>query len=139
MRVKPFLVASSIQAIMAQRLVRIICKNCKTIDGNPDPYQLKLLNISDEDVRKHPIYKGTGCNQCQGTGYKGRIGVFELVEMNNELRELAFAKAPTSEIRKTAVASGMRTLMEDGKIKIFKGITTPSEVIKISQIEGVLI
>ncbi len=138
MRVKPFLVASSIQAIMAQRLVRIICKNCKTVDGNPDPYQLKLLNISDEDMRKHPIYKGAGCSQCQGTGFRGRIGVFELVEMNNELRELAFAKAPTSEIRKTAVASGMRTLMEDGKNKIFKGITTPGEVIKISQIEGVL-
>ncbi len=138
MRVKPFLVASSIQAIMAQRLVRIICKNCKTVDGNPDPHQLKLLNISDEDMRKHPIYKGTGCSQCHGTGFKGRIGVFELVEMNNELRELAFAKSPTSEIRKTAVASGMRTLMEDGKNKIFKGITTPGEVIKISQIEGVL-
>jgi len=138
MGVKPFLVASSIQAIMAQRLVRVICKNCKIVDEDTDPYFLDLLGISQEDVKKHPIYKGAGCSQCQGTGFKGRMGVFEMVELNNEIRELAFAKAPTGEIRKAAVASGMRTLMDDGKIKIFNGITTPEEVARISQTEGVL-
>jgi type IV pilus assembly protein PilB len=137
MGVKPFLVASSIQAIMAQRLVRVICKNCKVIYENPDPYHLRLLNITPEDIEKHPIYKGTGCSQCQDTGFKGRIGIFEMVELNNEIRELAFAKAPTTELRKAAVASGMRTLMEDGKNKIFKGITTPEEVARMSQVEGV--
>lgn len=139
MRVKPFLVASSIQAIMAQRLVRVICKNCKVVEKNPESHKLKLLNITAKDTMKYPIYKGAGCGQCQGTGYRGRIAVFELVEMNNELRELSFAKAPTSELRKVAVASGMRTLMGDGKIKIFKGITTPDEIVRISQIEGVLV
>ena len=138
MGVKPFLVASSIQAIMAQRLVRVICENCKIVDENPDPYFLRLLGITPEDIKKHPIYKGTGCSQCQDTGFKGRIGTFELVELNNEIRELAFAKAPTSELRKAAQASGMRTLMEDGKIKVFKGITTPAEVAKISQTEEVV-
>ncbi len=138
MGVKPFLVASSIQAIMAQRLVRVICENCKIVDENPDPYCLRLLGITPEDIEKHPIYKGTGCSQCQDTGFKGRIGTFELVELNNEIRELAFAKAPTSELRKAAQASGMRTLMEDGKIKVFKGITTPAEVAKISQTEEVV-
>jgi len=138
MGVKPFLVASSIQAIMAQRLIRVICENCKVVDHNPDPYDLQLLNITQEDLEKHPIYKGAGCSQCQGTGYKGRRGVFELVELNNEIRELAFAKAPTNELRKAAVASGMRTLMDDGRVKIFKGITTPAEVAKISQVEMVL-
>ena len=138
MGVKPFLVASSIQAIMAQRLVRVICENCKIVDENPDPYFLRLLGITPEDIKKHPIYKGTGCSQCQDTGFKGRIGTFELVELNNEIRELAFAKAPTSELRKAAQASGMRTLMEDGKIKVFKGITTPAEVAKISQTEEVI-
>ena len=133
MGVKPFLVASSIQAIMAQRLVRVICSNCKVIDENPDPYCLQLLSITPEDIEKHRIYKGSGCSQCQDTGFKGRIAIFELVELNNELRELAFAKAPTSELRKAAEASGMRTLMEDGKIKIFRGITTPEEVTRISQ------
>ena len=137
MGVKPFLVASSIQAIMAQRLVRVICKKCKVVDEDPDPSFLRLLNITPDDIRKHPIYKGSGCSQCQGTGFKGRIAAFEMVELNNEIRELAFAKAPTTELRKACVASGMRTLMEDGKIKIFKGITTPSEVVRISQTEGV--
>ena len=136
MGVKPFLVASSIQAIMAQRLVRIICDNCKVIDENPDPSSLRLLNITPEDIEKHPIHKGTGCSKCQGTGYKGRIAIFEMVELNSEIRELAFEKAPTTELRKACQASGMRILMEDGKIKIFKGTTTPVEVARITQTEG---
>ena len=139
MGVKPFLVASSIQAIMAQRLVRVICDNCKVVDENPDPYHLRLLDITREDLEKHPIYKGTGCSQCQNTGFRGRRGAFELVELNREIRELAFEKAPTSELRKAAKAAGMKTLMEDGKIKIFEGITTPEEVARISQTEGVVV
>ncbi|MHC4423457.1 MAG: GspE/PulE family protein [Planctomycetota bacterium] len=138
MGVKPFLVASSIQAIMAQRLIRVICKDCKVVDKKPDPHCLRLLGITPADIEKHPIYKGTGCGQCQDTGFKGRLGIFEMMELNNEIGELAFAKAPTNELRKAARASGMRTLMEDGKIKIFKGITTPEEVSKISQTEEVL-
>ncbi len=139
MGVKPFLVASSIQAIMAQRLIRLICKNCKVVDENPDPHFLRLLNITPEDIKKHPIHKGAGCSKCQGTGFKGRSGIFEMVELNNEIRELAFTKAPTSELRKACVESGMRTLMEDGKIKIFRGVTTPEEVGKIAQVEGVMV
>jgi type IV pilus assembly protein PilB len=135
MGVKPFLAASSIQAIMAQRLVRLICKNCRVVDENPEKHYLQLLNIDPEEIKKKPIYKGAGCNQCQNTGFKGRMGIFEMLEMNNELRELAFGKATTSELRKAAVASGMRTLLEDGKMKIFKGTTTPEEVAKLSQSE----
>jgi len=138
MGVKPFLVASSIQAIMAQRLVRVICKNCKEINREPDPHYMKLLNISRDDIERHPIYKGAGCSQCQGTGYKGRLGIFELVELNNEIRELAFRKATTTELKQVAIAGGMKTLMEDGKIKIFKGITTPEEVARLAQTEGIL-
>ncbi len=139
MGVKPFLVASSIQAIMAQRLVRVICKNCKAVDEDPDPHYLELLKIRLQDIRKHHIYKGTGCSHCQNTGFRGRIGVFEMIELNSEIRELAFAKAPTNELKKAAVASGMRTLMDDGKVKIFKGTTTPQEVARISQTEGMLV
>jgi type IV pilus assembly protein PilB len=139
MGVKPFLVASSIQAIMAQRLVRVICKNCKTIDKDPDPQHLRLLNITPEDLHDNKIYKGVGCAQCQGIGYKSRRAVFEMVELNNEIRELAFNKAPTSELRKACIAAGMKTLLEDGKIKIFRGVTTPSEVAGIAQVEGVMI
>jgi type IV pilus assembly protein PilB len=139
MGVKPFLVASAIQAIMAQRLVRVICDNCKVVDEDPDPHYLRLLDITPEDIKKHPLYKGTGCSQCLDTGFKGRIGIFEMVELDNVLRELAFAKAPTVELRKAAQASGMRPIMEDGKIKIFKGITTPAEVAKISQTEEMVL
>jgi len=137
MGVKPFLVASSIQAIMAQRLVRVICKKCKEVDNNPNPQHLKMLDITAEDIEKHPIYKGAGCSQCQHTGYKGRLAIFEMIELNSELRELAFKKAPAGELREAAKASGMRNLMEDGKVKIFHGITTPAEVARITQTEGV--
>ena len=136
MGVKPFLVASSIQAVMAQRLVRVICKKCKTIDDNLNLDHMQALGISPEEYKKHPPQKGAGCSQCQNTGYKGRIAIFEMFEMNNEIRELAFAKAPTTELRKAAKASGMRTLMEDGRLKIFKGTTTPAEVVRITQTEG---
>ncbi len=138
MGVKPFLVASSVQAIMAQRLVRVICKHCKVVDEDCDPQDLRLLDITQEDIEKQPIYKGAGCSKCQNTGYKGRAGIFELVELNNEIRELAFSRAPTGELRKAAIASGMRPLMEDGKMKIYKGVTTPEEVARIAQTEGVL-
>jgi len=139
MGVKPFLVASSIQAIMAQRLIRVICKKCKVPDENPDPHSLRMLNITPEDLEKYTISKGAGCSNCQHTGFKGRIGIFEMFELNSEVRELAFNKAQTSELREAAKASGMRTLMEDGKLKIFNGTTTPEEVARITQTEGVLV
>ena len=139
MGVKPFLVASSIQAIMAQRLVRVICENCKVVDENPDPHYLRLLRINPDELRKNPTYKGSGCTRCQNTGFKGRLAIFEMLELNNQIRELAFARAPASELRKAARNSGMKTLMEDGKRKVFRGITTPDEVARVSQAEGLVI
>jgi type II secretory ATPase GspE/PulE/Tfp pilus assembly ATPase PilB-like protein len=139
MGVKPFLVASSIQAIMAQRLVRVICENCKVVDENPDPHYLRLLRINPDELRKNPISKGAGCSRCQNTGFRGRLAIFEMMELNNQIRELAFARASASELRKAARNSGMKTLMEDGKRKVFRGVTTPGEVAKVSQAEGLLI
>jgi type IV pilus assembly protein PilB len=139
MGVKPFLVASSIQAIMAQRLIRTICQNCKTIDPSPDPHFLRLLNIKPSDIKDRPIYKGAGCSKCQGTGFKGRLAIFEMLEMNNQLRDLAFSRAPAGELRKTARATGMKSLLEDGKIKVFKGVTTPGEVSRVAQAEGLVV
>ncbi len=136
MGVKPFLVASSIQAIMAQRLVRVICKKCKVVDENPNTEHLESLGITAEDIAKHPPHKGAGCTQCQDTGYKGRIAIFEMFEMTNEIRELAFTRAPTTELRKAARASGMKPLMEDGKLKVYNTVTTPAEVVRITQTEG---
>ena len=139
MGVKPFLVASAVQAIMAQRLIRVICQECKVVDSMPDPHYLRLMSITPDDIKKHPIYKGAGCAKCQGTGFKGRIAIFEMLEMNNQLRDLAFARAPTSSLRKAARATGMRALLEDGRIKVFRGITTPDEVAKVTQAEGLVI
>ncbi len=139
MGVKPFLVASSIQAIMAQRLVRVICKECRVVNENPNPKYLRLLNISQEQVKKRPIYKGAGCPRCNNTGYKGRIAIFEMMHMNNKIRELAFARSTTSDLRKAAKAAGMRNLLQDGKLKIFNGITTPEEVARYAQEEGFIV
>jgi type IV pilus assembly protein PilB len=138
MGIKPFLVASSIQAIMAQRLMRTICNECKEVDPSPDRFILRMLNITDDDLAGHQIQKGAGCTRCSGTGYRGRKGIFEMLEMNNELRELAFNRSPTNELRRAARASGMRPLLEDGKIKILRGITTPAEIARITQAEGIL-
>ncbi len=139
MGIKPFLVASSIQAIMAQRLIRVICNECKEIDPAPDRHILRMLNIKDEDLEGRHVYKGAGCSRCSGTGYRGRKGIFELLEMNTELRELAFNRAPTNQLRRAAQAAGMRNLLEDGKIKILNGITTPDELMRITQAEGLLV
>ncbi len=129
--VQPFLVSSSIQAVMAQRLVRRICQNCKE-PYEPEPFELQAAGLAPEDVRDITFYRGAGCPECNQTGYKGRIGIFELMEMDSELREMAFHKAPTNRIRDQAVASGMRTLKQDGIRKVLQGITTIEEVLRIT-------
>ena len=135
MGVKPFLVASSIQAVMAQRLVRTICKECKQPDPSPDPRILKVLGFRPDELANTTFYKGKGCNACGGTGYRGRQGIFELMEVNHAIRELAYGHATLSDLRQAARASGMRCLLEDGKLKIRSGITTPEELVRIAQAE----
>jgi type IV pilus assembly protein PilB len=137
MGIKPFLVASAVQAIMAQRLVRVICSECKVEDSEPDPRVLRLLGFTDDELEGKSVYKGRGCKRCNDTGYRGRLGIFEMVEMNSELRDLAFNRAPASKLRAAAKAAGMRTILEDGKIKILNGVTTPAELLRITQAEGV--
>jgi len=139
MGVKPFLVASSIQAVMAQRLIRVLCTECKQPDPAPDKFLLRLVGITEEEAQTHTIYKAVGCKACHGTGYRGRLGIFELMIMNNELRELGFNRAPTGQLRRAAEASGMKPLVKDGKIKILRGVTTPLEVARVTQAQGVLI
>ena len=135
MGVKPYLVASSIQAVLAQRLGRVLCEKCKAIDDAPDPKFLKLVDISMEEAAGK-IYKAVGCQNCKGTGYRGRKAIFEMMIMNSEIRELAFQRAGVSKLRAAAVRGGMRSLLGDGRIKILKGVTTPDEVAKYAQIEG---
>jgi len=138
MGVKPFLVASSIQAIMAQRLVRLICKECRVVDKNPDVKQLKLLGLTEKELKNKEIYRGEGCKRCSGTGFRGRIGIFELMLMSSTLREMAAKRTPTSKIRDVALAEGMKSLLQDGKDKILRGLITVGEVAKHAQVEGVV-
>jgi type IV pilus assembly protein PilB len=136
MGVKPFLVASAIQAIMGQRLIRILCDRCKEPDPAPDLRLLRLVDISEEDLAENPVRRPVGCGHCGNIGFRGRKGIFELMQLNPEVRELAFNRATIGEIRDAAIRSGMRTLLGDGKIKILRGDTTPEEVARFAQAEA---
>ena len=132
--IKPFLVSSSIQAVMAQRLVRTICPQCKV----PTEYTLKeisALGLKSEDVRNVTFYRGEGCSYCHNTGYRGRTGIFELMEMDLQLREMTFRREPHQSLRRQARMSGMLTLLEDGVRKILAGMTTVEELLKFAQSE----
>ncbi|NNM88775.1 MAG: Flp pilus assembly complex ATPase component TadA [Phycisphaerae bacterium] len=138
MGVKPFLVASSIQAVMAQRLVRTLCDQCKQPDLDPDRRMLSLLGFTEQELVGKTIFKPSGCAACNNTGYRGRIGIFEMMMMTNEVRELAFKRSPAGVLRKAAKATGMKTLLDDGKVKVVNGITTAREVARVTQAEGIL-
>lgn len=133
MGIKPFLVASSIQAVMAQRLIRVLDPKTKEPDPSPDPKFLRLTGITAEDLARNTIYKAVP--SATSPGYKGRKAIFEMMQMNARLRDLAFECAPVSQLRHAAVANGMRTLLGDGKIKILKGITTPDEIARVAQVQ----
>jgi type IV pilus assembly protein PilB len=129
--VAPFLVATSLQAVLAQRLLRINCSKCAA-PFMPDEKQLASLRITPELLTGRTMKRGKGCDHCKGTGYKGRKGIFELMVMNRNLRNLTFDSAPTDELRKAAVANGMYSLAMDGVRKILEGMTTPEEVLRVA-------
>ncbi|MCZ6734842.1 MAG: ATPase, T2SS/T4P/T4SS family [Planctomycetota bacterium] len=136
MGVKPFLLASAVQAIMGQRLIRFLCERCREPDPEPDHRLLGLVGITDKDLRNQSTYRAVGCTHCGDIGYRGRKAIFELMKMNSEIRELAFRRAPIGEIRDAAARAGMRSLLGDGKIKILRGDTTASEVARFAQVES---
>jgi len=136
MGVKPFLVASSIQAIMAQRLIRMLCQKCRQPDPEPDLKMLRLVGVTDEEVARGNVSKPGRCPACNSAGFRGRKAIFEMMIMNGEIRDLAFQRAPIAKVREAAIRSGMRSLLGDGKIKILRGDTTPGEVARFAQIEG---
>ncbi len=131
MGIKPFLVASSIQAVMAQRLIRMLHQPSKVLDDAPDPKFLHLCGIKQGEWEGR-VYKPGSAPEAP-TGYKGRKAIFEMMLMNPDIRELAFRKAPVAELRQAALKSGMKTLTEDGKRKILSGQTTPAEVARVTQ------
>jgi type IV pilus assembly protein PilB len=126
--VQPFLVASSVIAIMAQRLVRLVCPKCKSPD-KPSVAELRAAGLTPEKVANATFMRGRGCAHCHHTGYRGRIAIFEMMRMNATVREMTFRREPTQTIRRQARLLGMRTLLEDGVNKALRGITTLDEVL----------
>ncbi len=129
MGVEPFLISSTLMAVLGQRLVRTNCKNCRT-PFEPNEEQLGLLNLSPHDLGDKVFYYGRGCSTCNDTGYKGRKGIYELLVVSEAIRTLINERAPTVVVRQKAVELGMVTLREDGLRSIFDGDTTIEEVIK---------
>lgn len=130
MGVENFLLSSTIRGILAQRLVRIICPACKEMDSTiTDREELKLFGIDDSQA----LYHGSGCEQCASTGYYGRSGIFELLVIDDEIRKLILKNADANQIREAARRYGMKTLLEDGAQKVKDGVTTLSEVLRVTQ------
>lgn len=132
MGVPAYLVASSVVAILAQRLVRVICPKCKQ-PFTPSSAALETAGITPEMAAAATFMKGKGCSNCGKTGYRGRLGVFELLLMSSKIRELTYQGASTQEIRKAAISQGMRTLYNDGIDKVMRGITTLDEVFRVAK------
>ena len=129
MGIEPFLISSAVILILAQRLIRKICMDCR--EQIKPPSQLLIdLGIPPDEVKSFTVYKGKGCAICNGTGYKGRLGLYEVMTMKEEIKELVLARASASEIKKEAIRTGMKTLRQSGLAKIKDGMTTIEEVLR---------
>ena len=129
MGTEPFLVAATLEAVLAQRLLRTICPDCK-VAYTPSTAVLEQLNLKPSDIGDRQFYTGQGCATCNDTGYKGRQGLFELIDMTDPLRELISQRAATVVLRQKAIELGMQTLRQDGLRNIYDGVTTIEEVLK---------
>lgn len=129
MGVEPFLISSSLEGVLAQRLIRRICQHCKT-PYEPTEAVLQQIGLTPHDIGDKQFYYGRGCEHCNGTGYKGRKGIYELLDISEPIRELINQRAPSIVIRQKAVELGMTTLRADGLRNIFDGETTIEEVLK---------
>ena len=136
MGIKPFLVASAIQAVIAQRLVRTICKNCKET-YEPDPLLIKDMGFDPDEYTGKPFYRGRGCEVCNYSGYKGRTAIHEILENTDEIKDLVMNNATTDRIREMGRKQGMRTLREDGWLKVLRGMTTMVEVARITASDAI--
>ncbi|HMB80007.1 MAG TPA: ATPase, T2SS/T4P/T4SS family [Vicinamibacterales bacterium] len=127
---EPYVIASALVGVIAQRLVRRLCMNCRR-QYTPPAETLRLLNIAEADAAAIPFYKSVGCDQCNHTGYRGRIGIYEVMRVTDKLRRLITVKSTEDQLREAAVAGGMITLGEDGLAKVKSGITTPEELLRV--------
>ena len=143
MKVEPFLVASTVNVIIAQRLVRKICNFCRlSLTVNADDLAKKFsLNIVQEHFipvganKEIRVYQGKGCKACHNSGYIGRIGIYEVLEVTKKIRELISAKADADLISQAAISEGMTTMLDDGLMKVAKGITSVEEILRVTKTE----
>jgi type IV pilus assembly protein PilB len=134
MGVPSYLVASSVIAILAQRLVRVVCSKCKA-PYTPPAGALEEAGITPEMAKKATFMKGRGCSNCSKSGYRGRLGIFELMLMTSKIRQLSFEGASSQVLRRAAISQGMNTLYMDGINKVMRGITTLEEVLSSAKKE----
>ena len=135
MGVEPFLVASSLVGVLAQRLVRVLCKNCHEAYF-PTAEELREIGLTTEQVRKTSggkLYRPVGCDHCNGGGYRGRAGIYEIMMLDDDIRQLILKNVDSGTIRKAASQKGMRSLMDDGAAKVLLGVTSVAEVLSVTQ------
>jgi type IV pilus assembly protein PilB len=132
MGVEPFLISSATAGVVAQRLVRKICTNCKVEVEVPDELKKQFDALKGKN---YAFYHGKGCKACRGSGYKGRTGILEIMILNDEIRNMIVNKAPASQIKQAAIANGMHTLRDDGLLKVIAGETTIDEVMRVTQLD----
>ena len=133
MDIEPFLVSSSVEGIVAQRLIRKLCTHCR----KPKSYQHEFLKQHSFPAEKlnedHILYEAVGCDECRGTGYRGRSGIFEILPITEEIRPLIVSNASSSLIKNTAIGHGMKTLREDGWDKVLDGTTSIDEILRVTE------
>jgi len=134
MGLEPFLITATVNGVLAQRLVRKICADCRT-EFDPSPEMLMELNMTPAEAKGKPFFYGRGCDRCNNTGHKGRLGIYELVKVNDELRDLISQGLSTDQLRLACVKMGMQTLRESGLRAIWKGLTTIDEVVRETVVE----
>ena len=132
MGVEPFLISSSVIAVIAQRLIRVLCNRCKEAYV-PDDIMLKSIGITDDQTKNHTIYRAKGCEECFNTGYRGRLGIFEIMIMQGDLKSLILKTYDANMIKEAALKQGMITLREDGIQKVLNGVSTIEEILRVSQ------
>jgi general secretion pathway protein E len=132
MGVEPFLVSSSLVGVVAQRLVRVLCNECKK-PVTATPEQLAKINLKPEDVKGRPIYHTVGCPACLNTGYMGREAIYEIMLLDDEVRAMVLQNLDAGSIKRHAIEKGMQTLRDDGAIKVLEGLTSMEEVLRVTQ------
>ena len=134
MGIEPFLVASSIEALIAQRLVRRLCKECRR-PYQPDEEILKAAGFPMEELAGATVYEPVGCETCRGSGFSGRTGIYEVLVMSDKIRSLVTAREASVVIKNEALQEGMKTLRDDGWVKVLQGVTTIEEVLRVTEEE----